>query len=178
MQDIEGDGLLGAFGIEGLASRPGDPRDSAVAESTGRVPKRGAVAGRASESEGQLRTALSDRVNWCSSFRTHLTPGYMAPAEFREAGLASHRSAQKGVATSVTSLRSAGGGTGDMSSMSACFATGLRPTWSLRAISALGPLGPFCSILNAHDAQKAVTIREQQQARGASCPPRGRARTI
>lgn len=36
-------------------------------------------------------------------------------------------------------LRSAGrGGAGDMSSMSACFATALRLAWGLRAISALG----------------------------------------
>ena len=79
--------LPSAFGIERSVSRPGDPCDSAVVESTSRVLKRELVRGRAFASEERLRAELFAWVNWCNNCRLHSTLGYMAPAGFREAGL-------------------------------------------------------------------------------------------
>lgn len=79
--------LLSAFGIERSVSRPGNPCDNAVVESTSRVLKRELVRGRALPSEDRLRTELFDWVNWCNNCRLHSTLGYMTPAGFREAGL-------------------------------------------------------------------------------------------
>lgn len=81
------DALLSAFGIERSVSRPGNPCDNAVVESTNRVLKRELVRGRAFPSEDRLRTELFDWVNWCNNCRLHSTLGYMTPAGFREAGL-------------------------------------------------------------------------------------------
>ena len=81
------DALLSAFGIERSVSRPGNPCDNAVVESTNRALKRELVRGRAFPSEDRLRTELFDWVNWCNSCRLHSTLGYMTPAGFREAGL-------------------------------------------------------------------------------------------
>ena len=81
------DAPLSAFGIERSASRPGNPCDNAVVESTSRVLEREPVRGRALPSEDRLRTELFDWVNWCNNCRLHSTLGYMTPAGFREAGL-------------------------------------------------------------------------------------------
>ena len=81
------DALLGAFGIERSVSRPGNPYDNAVAESTNRVLKRELVRGRAFASEERLRLELFDWVNWYNNCRLHSTLGYMTPVGFREAGL-------------------------------------------------------------------------------------------
>lgn len=81
------DALLSAFGIEGPVSRPGNPCDNAVVESTGRVLERELVRGRAFPSEDRLGTELFDWVNRCNDYRLHSTLGYMTPAGFREAGL-------------------------------------------------------------------------------------------
>ena len=81
------DAPLSAFGIERSVSRPGNPCDNAVVESTDRVLKRELVRGRAFASVGRLRAELFDWVNWCNNCRLHSTLGYMAPAGFREAGL-------------------------------------------------------------------------------------------
>lgn len=81
------DAPLSAFGIERSVSRPGNPCDNAVVESTDRVLKRELVRGRVFPSEGRLRTELFDWVNWCNNCRLHSTLGYMAPVGFREAGL-------------------------------------------------------------------------------------------
>lgn len=69
------------------ASRPGDPRDDAVVESTSRILERELVAGGRLGSEGELRAAPFDWANWHDNFRIHSTLGYMSPVEFREAGL-------------------------------------------------------------------------------------------
>lgn len=81
------DAPLSAFGIERSVSRPGNPYDNAVVESTDRVLKRELVRGRAFASVERLRAELFDWVNWCNNCRLHSTLGYMAPAGFREAGL-------------------------------------------------------------------------------------------
>lgn len=81
------DALLSAFGIERPVSRPGNPYDNAVVESTNRVLKREPVRGRAFPSEDRLRTELFDWVNRYNDYRLHSTLGYMTPAGFREAGL-------------------------------------------------------------------------------------------
>ena len=79
--------MLDAFGIRRSVSRPGNPYDNAVVESTNRVLKRELVHGRAFASEEQLRTELFDWVNWYNNCRLHSTLGYMTPVGFREAGL-------------------------------------------------------------------------------------------
>ena len=81
------DALLSAFGIERSVTRPSNPYDNAVVESTNRVLKRELVRGRAFPSEDWLRTELFDWVNWYNNCRLHSTLGYMTPAGFREAGL-------------------------------------------------------------------------------------------
>lgn len=81
------DALLSAFEIERSVSRPGNPYDNAVVESTNRVLKRELVRGRAFPSEDRLGTELFDWVNWYNNYRLHSTLGYMTPAGFREAGL-------------------------------------------------------------------------------------------
>ena len=80
------DALLSAFGIERSASRPGNPYDDAVVESTNRVLKRELVRGRAFASEERLRTEPFDWVSWYNNCRLNSTLGYMTPAGFREAG--------------------------------------------------------------------------------------------
>lgn len=81
------DAPLPAFGIERPVSRPGNPCDDAVAESTSRVLERELVRGRALPSEDRLGTELFDWVNRCNDCRLHSTLGCMTPAGFREAGL-------------------------------------------------------------------------------------------
>lgn len=81
------DAPLSAFGIERSASRPGNPCDNAVVESTNRALKRELVRGRAFPSEDRPRTELFDWVNRYDSYRLHSTLGYMTPTWFREAGL-------------------------------------------------------------------------------------------
>lgn len=85
--NAEIDALLTAFGIERSVSRPGNPHDNAVVESTNHILKRELVAGRRFGSEEELRAALFDWANWHDNFRIHSTLGYMSPVEFREAGL-------------------------------------------------------------------------------------------
>ena len=81
------DALLSAFGIERSVSRPGNPCDDAVVESTSRVLERELVRGRAFPSEDRPRTELFDWVNRCNDCRLRSTLGCMTPAGFREAGL-------------------------------------------------------------------------------------------
>lgn len=81
------DALLSAFGIEGSVSRPGNPCDNAVVESTSRALRRELVRGRAFPSEDRLGTGLFDWVNRYNNCRLHSTLGYMTPAGSREAGL-------------------------------------------------------------------------------------------
>ena len=81
------DALLSAFGIERSVSRPGNPCDNAVVESTSRALERELVRGRAFPSEDRLGTELFDWVNRCNNCRLHSTLGCMTPAGFREAGL-------------------------------------------------------------------------------------------
>lgn len=83
----EVDAMLAAFGIGRSVSRPGNPYDNAVVESTNRILKRELVRGRAFASEERLRTELFDWVNWYNNCRLHSTLGYMTPVGFREAGL-------------------------------------------------------------------------------------------
>ena len=85
--NAEIDALLSAFGIERSVSRPGNPHDNAVVESTNRVLKRELVRGRPFASEEHLRTELFDWVNWYNNCRLHSMLGYMTPVGFREAGL-------------------------------------------------------------------------------------------
>lgn len=85
--DPMGPDAPGALGIDRSVSRPGNPRDNAVVESTNHILKRELVAGRRFASEEELRAALFDWADWHDNFRIHSTLGYMSPVEFREAGL-------------------------------------------------------------------------------------------
>lgn len=76
-----------ALGIERPVSRPGNPRDDAVVESTSRILERELAAGGRLGSEEEPRAAPFDWANRCNDFRIHSTLGYMSPVEFREAGL-------------------------------------------------------------------------------------------
>lgn len=85
--DPMGPDAPGALGIDRSVSRPGNPRDNAVVESTNHILKRELVAGRRFASEEELRAAPLDWADWHDNFRIHSTSGYMGPVEFREAGL-------------------------------------------------------------------------------------------
>ena len=75
------------FGIARSVSRPGNPHDSAVVESTSHILKRELIAGGRFGSDEELRAALFDWANWHDNFRVRSTLGCMSPIEFREAGL-------------------------------------------------------------------------------------------
>lgn len=81
------DAPLTAFGIGRSVSRPGSPRDDAVAESASRILERGLVAGGRLGSEEEPRAVLFDWADWYDDFRIHSTLGHMSPVEFREADL-------------------------------------------------------------------------------------------
>lgn len=78
------DGLLGAFGIGRSLSRKGCPYGNAAGEqdAEGRVRLQGELPGAA-----RLQARLNDYVHWHNHFRLHSKPGYVSPAEFRNAGL-------------------------------------------------------------------------------------------
>ena len=85
--NAEIDAIPADFGIARSVSRPGNPHDNAVVESTSHILKRELVAGGRFGSEEELRAALFDWVNWHDNFRIRSTLGCMSPVELREAGL-------------------------------------------------------------------------------------------
>ncbi|MFR4570298.1 MAG: integrase core domain-containing protein [Collinsella stercoris] len=85
--DPMGPDAPGALGIGRPVSRPGNPRDNAVVESTSRILERELAAGGRFGSEEEPRAALFDWANQCNDFRIHSTLSYMGPVEFRGAGL-------------------------------------------------------------------------------------------
>lgn len=84
--NAEIDAIPADFGIARSVSRPGNPHDSAVVESTSHILKRELVAGGRFGSDEELRAALFDWANWHDNFRIRSTLGCMSPVEFREAG--------------------------------------------------------------------------------------------
>ena len=85
--NAEIDAILTAFGIDRSVSRPGNPHDNTVVESTNHILKRELATGRRLGSEEEPRAAPFDWADWYNNFRIHSTLGYMSPVEFREAGL-------------------------------------------------------------------------------------------
>ena len=85
--NAEIDAIPADFGIARSVSRPGNPHDNAVVESTSHILKRELVAGGRFGSEEELCAALFDWVNWHDNFRIRSTLGCMSPVELREAGL-------------------------------------------------------------------------------------------
>lgn len=81
------DGMLEVFGIERSLSKKGCPYDNAVDESTNKILKAEFVYREAFAATRELQAKLSDYVHWYNNFRLHSTLGYMAPVEFRKAGL-------------------------------------------------------------------------------------------
>ena len=64
-----------------------DACDNAVDESTNKILKAEFVYREAFATTRELQAKLSDYVHWYNNFRLHSTLGYMAPVEFRKAGL-------------------------------------------------------------------------------------------
>lgn len=85
--NAEIDAIPADFGIARSVSRPGNPHDNAVVESTNHILKRGHVADRRFGFEEELRTAPFDWDDRHDDFRIYSTLGYMSLAEFREARL-------------------------------------------------------------------------------------------
>ena len=81
------DEMLDAFGIKRSLSRRGCPYDNAVDESTNKILKAEFVYREAFGTTRELQVKLADYVHWYNNFRLHSTLGYMAPVEFRKAGL-------------------------------------------------------------------------------------------
>ena len=70
-----------------VAVGQGLPCDSAVDESTNRIPRAELVHRETFGTTRELRAKLSDYVHRYDNFRIHSTLGYMSPVEFGEAGL-------------------------------------------------------------------------------------------
>ena len=70
-----------------VAVEKGSPYDNAVDESTNKILKAEFVYREAFGTTRELQVKLADYVHWYNNFRLHSTLGYMAPVEFRKAGL-------------------------------------------------------------------------------------------
>ena len=79
--------MLDAFGVERSLFKKGCPYDNAVDESTNKILKAEFVYRETFATTRELQAKLSDYVHWHNNFRLHSTLGYMAPVEFRKAGL-------------------------------------------------------------------------------------------
>ena len=78
------DEILETFGITRSLSRPGNPYDNAVAETTYKTFKT-EFCNKRFETLVQLETELFDYVNWYNTKRIHGSLGYLSPVEYRRA---------------------------------------------------------------------------------------------
>lgn len=78
------DEILETFGITRSLSRPGNPYDNAVAETTYKTFKT-EFCNKRFETLEQLETELFDYVNWYNTKRIHGSLGYLSPVEYRRA---------------------------------------------------------------------------------------------
>lgn len=78
--------MLSVFNITRSLSRPGNPYDNAVVESTNRLVKKELIYKNVYTSVEQLRSDLNRYVWWYNHQRLHSTLGYLSPAEFTQQG--------------------------------------------------------------------------------------------
>ena len=78
--------MLDVFGITRSLSRPGNPYDNAVVESTNRLVKKELIHRNVYTNVEQLRSDVSRYVWWYNHQRLHSTLGYLSPVEFIQQG--------------------------------------------------------------------------------------------
>ena len=78
--------MLDVFGITRSLSRPGNPYDKAVVESTDRLVRKELIHRNVYTSVEQLRSDVSRYVWWYDHQRLHSTLGYLSPVEFTQQG--------------------------------------------------------------------------------------------
>lgn len=78
--------MLDVFGITRSLSRPGNPYDKAVVESTDRLVRKELIHRNVYTSVEQLRLDVSRYVWWYDHQRLHSTLGYLSPVEFTQQG--------------------------------------------------------------------------------------------
>ncbi len=78
--------MLDVFGITRSLSRPGNPYDNAVVESTNRLAKKELIHRNVYTNVEQLRSDVNRYVWWYNHQRLHSTLGYLSPVEFTQQG--------------------------------------------------------------------------------------------
>lgn len=78
--------MLDVFGITRSLSRPGNPYDNAVVESTNRLVKKELIHRNVYTNVEQLRSDVNRYVWWYNHRRLHSTLGYLSPVEFTQQG--------------------------------------------------------------------------------------------
>ena len=78
--------MLDVFGIRRSLSRPGNPYDNAVVESTNRLVKKELIHRNVYTNVEQLRSDVNRYVWWYNHRRLHSTLGYLSPVEFTQQG--------------------------------------------------------------------------------------------
>lgn len=78
--------MLDVFGITRSLSRPGNPYDNAVVESTDRLVRKELIHRNVYTNVEQLRSDVNRYVWWYNHQRLHSTLGYLSPVEFTQQG--------------------------------------------------------------------------------------------
>ena len=78
--------MLDVFGVTRSLSRPGNPYDNAVVESTNRLVKKELIHRNVYTNVEQLRSDVNRYVWWYNHQRLHSTLGYLSPVEFTQQG--------------------------------------------------------------------------------------------
>ena len=78
--------MLDVFGVTRSLSRPGNPYDNAVVESTDRLVKKELIHRNVYTNVEQLRSDVNRYVWWYNHQRLHSTLGYLSPVEFTQQG--------------------------------------------------------------------------------------------
>lgn len=78
--------MLDVFGITRSLSRPGNPYDNAVVESTNRLVRKELIHRNVYTNVEQLRSDVNRYVWWYNHQRLHSTLGYLSPVEFTQQG--------------------------------------------------------------------------------------------
>ena len=78
--------MLDVSGITRSLSRPGNPYDNAVVESTNRLVKKELIHRNVYTNVEQLRSDVNRYVWWYNHQRLHSTLGYLSPVEFTQQG--------------------------------------------------------------------------------------------
>lgn len=78
--------MLDVFGITRSLSRPGNPYDNAVVESTNRLVKKELIHRNVYTNVEQLRSDVNRYVWWYNHQRLRSTLGYLSPVEFTQQG--------------------------------------------------------------------------------------------